>query len=486
MQLILVSGLSGSGKSIALNVLEDGGYYCVDNLPATLLLQVADFLQDAGHERVAVSVDARSAALPALPENVSQLKARGIDCRVLFLEAGAQTLLRRFSETRRRHPLTVAGLTLAEAIERERTLLAGVADLGHRIDTSELLPRALQGWIKELVGLGGGALTLLFESFAFRDGIPLDADWVIDARMLPNPHYDAALRPLTGRDAPVASYLGGQEAVQRPDRRRAGVPCALAARNRARAAQLRHRGDRLHRRAAQVGVPGRTPGGGVPRRLAGAGAAPRPGAHRSGGPALSAAGLREIALFPLRAVLFPGGLLPLRVFEQRYMDMATDCLREDRPFGVCLIRSGTEVGPAAMPEQTGCLARISQWDMQQLGVLHIVARGEERFRIARREVLASGLTRAEVELLPADDDCALPDEFLACARLLRLVIEEHGAQQIEAPFRFDSSSWVGSRLAEILPVPLAAKQKLMELSDARERLEILHKYLVQHGLVTRA
>ena len=217
MQLILVSGLSGSGKSIALNVLEDGGYYCVDNLPATLLVQVADFLQEAGHERVAVSVDARSASLPALPENVSRLKARGIDCRVLFLEANAQTLLRRFSETRRRHPLTMAGLALAEAIERERVLLSGVADLGHRIDTSELLPRALQGWIKELVGLGGGSLTLLFESFAFRDGIPLDADWVIDARMLPNPHYDPALRPFTGRDAPVVGYLDGQQAVQRLD-----------------------------------------------------------------------------------------------------------------------------------------------------------------------------------------------------------------------------------------------------------------------------
>ncbi|MFZ1909139.1 MAG: LON peptidase substrate-binding domain-containing protein [Burkholderiales bacterium] len=193
-----------------------------------------------------------------------------------------------------------------------------------------------------------------------------------------------------------------------------------------------------------------------------------------------------MALFPLQAVLFPGGLLPLRVFEQRYMEMAKDCLRDDRPFGVCLIRSGAEIGPAAMPEEIGCLARIAQWDMQQLGMLHIVARGEERFRILRREVLASGLTHAEVESLPADEDCALPDEFLACARLLRLVIEEHGAQQIEAPFRFDSSSWVGSRLAEILPVPLAAKQKLMELTDARERLEILYKFLAQHGLATRA
>jgi UPF0042 nucleotide-binding protein len=214
MQLILVSGLSGSGKTIALNVLEDADYYCVDNLPATLLVDVVDFLRDAGHERVAVSVDARSAALPALPENVSRLKEGGIDCRVLFLEASAQALLRRFSETRRRHPLTVAGLSLAEAIERERALLAGVADLGHRIDTSELLPRALRSWIKEVVGLGGGALTLLFESFAFRDGIPLDADWVIDARMLPNPHYDAALRPLTGRDAAVAGYLEAQPAVR--------------------------------------------------------------------------------------------------------------------------------------------------------------------------------------------------------------------------------------------------------------------------------
>ena len=131
-----------------------------------------------------------------------------------FLEANAQTLLRRFSETRRRHPLTMAGLALAEAIERERVLLSGVADLGHRIDTSELLPRALQSWIKELVGLGGGSLTLLFESFAFRDGIPLDADWVIDARMLPNPHYDPALRPLSGRDAAVAAYLDAQPAVR--------------------------------------------------------------------------------------------------------------------------------------------------------------------------------------------------------------------------------------------------------------------------------
>jgi UPF0042 nucleotide-binding protein len=214
MQLILVSGLSGSGKSIALHVLEDGGYYCVDNLPGTLLLEVADFLSAAGHDRVAVSVDARSAALPALPAHIAKLRERGIDCRVIYLEANAPALLRRFSETRRSHPLAGAGLTLAEAIEHERGLLAGVAELAQRIDTSELQPRVLQNWIRDLLGLGSGSLTLLFESFAYRDGIPLDADWVLDARMLPNPHYDPQLRPFTGRDRVVVEYLERDASVQ--------------------------------------------------------------------------------------------------------------------------------------------------------------------------------------------------------------------------------------------------------------------------------
>jgi UPF0042 nucleotide-binding protein len=215
MQLVVVSGLSGSGKSIALRVLEDGGYYCVDNLPATLLLETVDFLAEAGHQRVALSIDARSAALPVLPEGLERLKSRGFACRVLYLEASPQALLRRFSETRRSHPLAVAGLTLSEAIERERTLLAGVAALGSRIDTSELQPRVLQNWIRDMLGVGAESLTLLFESFPYRDGLPLDADWVLDARMLPNPHYDPQLRPLTGKDAPVADYLGKDPSVQR-------------------------------------------------------------------------------------------------------------------------------------------------------------------------------------------------------------------------------------------------------------------------------
>ncbi len=215
MQLILVSGLSGSGKSIALHVLEDGGYYCVDNLPATLLLETVDFLAEAGHDRAAVSIDARSAALPALPEHIAQLTGRGVDCRVLYLEASTATLLRRFSETRRGHSLTRAGLTLPEAIERERGMLASVAAMGQRIDTSELQARVLQNWVRDLLGLGAGSLTLLFESFSYKHGIPLDADWVLDARMIANPHYDPALRALTGRDAPVIDFLGRDAPAQR-------------------------------------------------------------------------------------------------------------------------------------------------------------------------------------------------------------------------------------------------------------------------------
>jgi len=200
---------------------------------------------------------------------------------------------------------------------------------------------------------------------------------------------------------------------------------------------------------------------------------------------LAGSDAREVPIFPLNAVLFPGGLLPLRIFEQRYMDMTKACLREDEPFGVCLIRSGSEVGAPATPEDVGCLARVVHWDMQQLGVLQVRARGEQRFRILERSVLDSGLTRARVIPLAPDRDCPVTEEFAACARLLQLVIREHGEQLIEAPHRFDSGSWVSARLTEILPVPLIAKQKLMELDDSLQRLEILHKFLVQHELVTR-
>lgn len=214
MRLVLVSGLSGSGKSIALDVLEDSDYYCVDNLPAALLPEVVKFLSGRGHDRIAVSVDARSVAATSLPQQLATLKALGADTSVLFLEASAEVLLRRFSETRRSHPLAGSGLTLSEAIARERELLADVSQLGHRIDTSGVQPRVLRNWIKDLLGLWGDSLSLLFESFAFRDGIPLDADWVVDARMLPNPHYQPGLAPLTGRDAPVIAFLEGESLVR--------------------------------------------------------------------------------------------------------------------------------------------------------------------------------------------------------------------------------------------------------------------------------
>ena len=208
MQLIVISGLSGSGKSIALNVLEDSAYYCVDNLPAKLLDGLVQFLAQEGYERVAVSIDVRSGAtLSDLPGHLSQLNERGIDVHLIFLDSKTETLVKRFSETRRRHPLADRDRTLPECIEHERELLGDIGDLGHRIDTSELHPSVLRSWIKDILGTGEAGLRLLFQSFGFKHGIPLDADMVFDVRCLPNPHYDPELRPLTGRDAPVVAFL---------------------------------------------------------------------------------------------------------------------------------------------------------------------------------------------------------------------------------------------------------------------------------------
>jgi UPF0042 nucleotide-binding protein len=208
MQLILITGLSGSGKSVALNVLEDAGFYYVDNLPARLLPQTVGFLAGAGHPRAALSIELRSAeALAELPRQLADFRARGHDVRVLFLEAKTDTLIKRFSETRRRHPLSDDGRTLTECIERERALLAGLADIANRVDTSDLGPNTLRNWVKDFVGVPATGLTLLFESFGFKHGIPLDADLVFDVRCLPNPNYDPRLRPLTGRDQPVIDFL---------------------------------------------------------------------------------------------------------------------------------------------------------------------------------------------------------------------------------------------------------------------------------------
>jgi len=212
MQLIIVTGLSGSGKSVVLKALEDAGYYCVDNLPATLLPQIYENLNNS-QSRVAISTDTRSGALEALPENIDKLKAQGINVKVLFLESAKQALVKRFSETRRRHPLSNDDITLGESIELERKLLAPLSELGHHIDTSDLSANTLRGWVKDFVAQKSKNITLLFTSFGFKHGIPLDADFVFDVRCLPNPHYDPKLRPMTGRDAPVKAFLEQQPMV---------------------------------------------------------------------------------------------------------------------------------------------------------------------------------------------------------------------------------------------------------------------------------
>jgi uncharacterized protein len=200
---------------------------------------------------------------------------------------------------------------------------------------------------------------------------------------------------------------------------------------------------------------------------------------------LSATGAaREIALFPLHTVLFPGGLLPLRVFESRYMEMATACLREGIPFGVCLIREGREVGTPAVPHAVGCLARIMQWDMQQLGVLNITVRGERRFRVLERRVQRDGLIRSEIELLADEDDALVHEALAVCARVLKAIIDDGAVAGIEAPLRFESASWVSARLTEILPLPLAFKQQLLETDDSRRRLEALREALRDQKLVS--
>ena len=213
MQLVVVTGLSGSGKSIVMKALEDSGYYCVDNLPAPMLHQIVSHLELAGHHRAAVSIDTRSAQLEDLPQHIEHLKTVSTEVSVLFLDSNTDTLVKRFSETRRRHPLSNDGRTLPESIHLERELLAELSDMGHRLDTSELSANTLRVWVKDFVQLDHSGLALLVESFGFKHGIPLDADMVYDVRCLPNPHYDPLLRPLTGRDAEVVTFLEKQPAV---------------------------------------------------------------------------------------------------------------------------------------------------------------------------------------------------------------------------------------------------------------------------------
>ncbi len=224
MRLVLITGMSGSGKSVALRLLEDIGYYCVDNLPLQFLPEVSVHLDRAGYQDLAVSIDARSeASLSDLPTLLHSLHGAGHDVKLLFLTASDSALVQRYSESRRRHPLAQrlqkqigahSEPTLLESIQAERDILAPLVGIGHTIDTSALHPNILRKWIREFVSAPRVNLTLAFESFPFKDGIPVAADLVFDVRNLPNPFYDPALRPLTGLDQPVIDFLRAAPTVE--------------------------------------------------------------------------------------------------------------------------------------------------------------------------------------------------------------------------------------------------------------------------------
>jgi UPF0042 nucleotide-binding protein len=224
MHLVLITGMSGSGKSVALRALEDLGFYCIDNLPPELLMPLIKLERTNQADQLAIAMDVRSAAsLPQVPSQLAQLKTQGMQVDCLFLDASTDTLMRRFSETRRRHPLSKSETpdhdhdqhrALAEAIDLERELLSELRDQAHVIDSSIIRPTQLQSYVKSFIDSPGDPLTLVFESFAFKRGVPNDADFVFDVRMLPNPHYEPGLRDLTGCDAPVVDFLQQQADVQ--------------------------------------------------------------------------------------------------------------------------------------------------------------------------------------------------------------------------------------------------------------------------------
>jgi len=241
-ELVLITGMSGSGKSVALNALEDLGFYCVDNLPPELLIPFVDLDQKLQTDKIAIAMDVRShLALPQVPAQLEALRKRDINVRLLFLESTTDTLVHRYSETRRRHPLSkfnrisqsseskdtqkpiditsenqesVGLRNLIESIELERVMLAELREISHIIDTSLLKRSKLQSYIHSLIGAPAASLTLMFESFAFKRGIPVHADYVFDVRMLPNPYYDTNLRAQTGLDAPVAAWLSMHQSVR--------------------------------------------------------------------------------------------------------------------------------------------------------------------------------------------------------------------------------------------------------------------------------
>lgn len=190
-----------------------------------------------------------------------------------------------------------------------------------------------------------------------------------------------------------------------------------------------------------------------------------------------------LPLFPLNAVLFPGGTLPLRVFEQRYMTLVKDCLKRESAFGICLIAEGAEVGAPAVPHKVGTQARIVAWDMTQPGILNITVRGEGRFRIQSSEAGREGLLQARVEPIAAEPEMPVPEALAALVPLLQAMAADAGAERLPPPHRFDDAAWVGYRFCELLPIPAIARQKLLELEDPISRLEIVFKFLAQRNLV---
>jgi len=216
MDLLLIGGVSGSGKSVALAALEDSGYYAVSNLPLAQLAGLLAHLKNARIDRVAVALDAKTGSgLTGLPAAIEAARSEGWTVRFLYLDAKTDTLVKRFSETRRRHPFSGAERTLTEAIEFERGVFADVRPLAYSFDTSDLSAAALRSWIKDFISVDPSRLTLLFQSFGYKHGVPLDADLVFDARCLPNPHYEATLSPLSGRDPAVIEYLEIRPEVER-------------------------------------------------------------------------------------------------------------------------------------------------------------------------------------------------------------------------------------------------------------------------------
>lgn len=221
LKIVLITGISGSGKSVALRFLEDVGYTCVDNLPVQFLHDFIASTREDGLERVAVAIDARSRGeLAGVPDLITSLRSIGTAFKVIFLDSNDHTLLQRYSESRRRHPLTDRlrqggkSPSLQECIDTERELLAPLRDQEHVIDTSDLTPGQLRAWMRDLIQTDQAPVVLTFESFAYKRGVPNDADLVFDVRCLPNPHYDRTLRPLTGRDEPVATWLAQFGSVQ--------------------------------------------------------------------------------------------------------------------------------------------------------------------------------------------------------------------------------------------------------------------------------